>query len=201
MDDCNHLIGEYAISCGDFSVRAETSAPNMDVDQPSMARVDLAACGPANNGAVCLNANGNVSARVDGCSVNIVSQGIVVDGGNTGNVGMRTGAAPMTQSIVAGGNGKSIVLQNGQVPSVSPIIEIGIDSIELAVGPNKIKIGPTGIEITGLQVDVAGIATANLKAPLVNVEADAQVAVKGNAMASLEASGMTTVKGGMVMIN
>lgn len=199
MDQCTQLIGEFAVSCGDFSVRAEVCETAFDVEQPSMARVDLLASGPNDDGSVSLRANGNVSARVDAASIDVTSDGVVVDGGAGGKVGMRVGTAPMIQSITASGNGGNIVLENGQLP-VSPTIQISPDSIELSVGPNKITIGPTGIEISGIQVNVKGNATATLAAPAVTVQGDVQVAVKG-AMASLEGSGMTTVKGGVVMIN
>jgi uncharacterized protein involved in type VI secretion and phage assembly len=57
--------------------------------------------------------------------------------------------------------------------------------ITLKVGGNKIEISNSGIVIDGIQVQIKGSATAKMEAPLVNVEA----------------SGINTIKGGLVKIN
>ena len=57
--------------------------------------------------------------------------------------------------------------------------------INLSFGPtNSIEIGPEGVSINGILVDIQGVAQTNVGGPLVNVQAD----------------GMATVKGAMVMI-
>lgn len=58
-------------------------------------------------------------------------------------------------------------------------------SIKLEVGSNTIEITPDAIKINGMMVTVQGTTKADLKSPMTTVSGDA----------------MTTVKGGMVMIN
>jgi type VI secretion system secreted protein VgrG len=57
--------------------------------------------------------------------------------------------------------------------------------IELKVGPNSIKLDPSGVTIQGLTLKLQGQVTADLKAPITNVNAD----------------GILTLKGGITMIN
>jgi type VI secretion system secreted protein VgrG len=68
-----------------------------------------------------------------------------------------------------------------------------LTSIEMKVGPNKIKIDQTGITIEGLQVKVEGTSMLQAKSPMTTVE--------GKGMLQLKASGMSSLKGGLVLIN
>jgi type VI secretion system secreted protein VgrG len=89
-------------------------------------------------------------------------------------------------------------------------------SIELTVGSNSIKIDQSGITIkaaqvtvqatgsasvNGASVDVTSQGDANVSGINVNVTAQIGATLKGNATAEVSASGQTTVKGGIVMIN
>jgi type VI secretion system secreted protein VgrG len=199
MDNVQHLPGEHSISCAEFSVRANVANASTDPKFPMTGRIDLAAVGPVSDGCVNLSSNGRIAAKVDRCSMDIVSGGVVLDGGDLGKVGLRAGTAPMMQQVDLDGNGGSIVVQNGQLP-ICPKIEVSPDSIVLSVGPNKITINALGIQISGLQVAVKGTVDASLDAPMVTVKGDVQASLQG-AMVAVEGSAMTTVKGGIVMIN
>jgi hypothetical protein len=199
MDNIQHLPGEHSISCAEFSVRADVGKASMDPDFPVTGRIDLAAVGPVSDGSVSLSSNGRIAAKVDECSLDIVSKGVVLDGGDLGKVGLRAGTAPMMQQVDLDGNGGSIVVQNGQLP-ICPKIEVSADSIVLSVGPNKITINAMGIEISGLQVSAKGMVEASLEAPIVAVKGSVQASLQG-AMVGVEGSAMTTIKGAMVMIN
>ncbi|HBJ33379.1 MAG TPA: hypothetical protein DDZ51_01180 [Planctomycetaceae bacterium] len=172
----------------------------MGTDFAMMGRIDLRAAGPISNGSIRLAADGRVAANVGESSIDLVTSGIVIDAGNSGNVTLRAGTVPLVQHVHLEGNGGGIVLQNGQLP-VSPKIEIKADSIELSVGVNKIVIGPTGITISGLQVSVEGTTDVSVSACDVKIAAQISATVKGTASAELSAAGQTTVKGAMVMIN
>lgn len=199
MDNSVYMMGEHAVSCADFSVRAEVGEASDSTHLPLTARVNLTAQGPSDDGCVNLRANGRVAARVGQSSIDVLSEGVVVDAGDLGNIGLRSGTAPAMQFVDLEGNGGNIVLGNGQLP-VSPKIEITPDSIELSVGPNKITIGPTGVSISGVEVSVDGEATASVSAPAVTINGQLEAALKG-AMATVEGSGTAAVKGAMVMIN
>jgi hypothetical protein len=200
MDSAQHLTGQKSFSCSDFSVRAVVAATSLDTDVAATGRVDLVASGPDDNGAVSLSANGQISAGVGESSLAIRADGIVVDGGNLGNIGIRAGTAPMMQYVGVEGNGGSILLQNGQLP-VAPKIEVKADSIILSVGPNKITIGPTGISIEGLQVAVKGEVSAKMTALDVAMEGEISATMKANATATVQAAGQAVLKGAIVMIN
>lgn len=60
--------------------------------------------------------------------------------------------------------------------------------------------GNTGISATG-NLDASAVANTTISGLQTAVEANTQVSVKGNAMASLESSGITEVKGSLVKIN
>ncbi|QDV13778.1 hypothetical protein CA51_36690 [Rosistilla oblonga] len=216
MDNAIHLMGEHATTCADFSVRAQVQSTPTDPTDPLMGRVSLTAEGPNDDGNVCLQANGRVTSQVDECRIDVLSDGIVVDSGNTGNIGLRAGAAPCMQQVDLEGNGGSIVLENGQIDG-SPKIDIGEDSITLSVGTNKITISATGIKVEGLEITIEGTTSAEMKAPSVSVDASADatikgaastevsssgsMVVKGTASTEVSASGTMTLKGAMVMIN
>jgi type VI secretion system secreted protein VgrG len=57
-------------------------------------------------------------------------------------------------------------------------------AVELKVGSSKISITPAGITLSGTTIKIEGTATAEL----------------GGAMVTIKGSGMTQVKGGVVMI-
>ncbi len=200
MNDSSHIIGSNAISCADFSVFASVENPPAGVDFAMMGKIDLRASGPNSDGSIRLSADGWVNANVGECSLDLVASGILADAGNLGNITLRAGTVPVVQRVELEGNGGSIVLQNGQLP-VSPKIEIKTDSIELSVGPNKIVLDSTGITIKGLKVTVEGTTDASVSACNVNITAQAAATFKGAASAELSASGQTTVKGAIVMIN
>lgn len=201
MDNVLNTVGKQGFNCAEFAVRAELpSGAAGGLDDPKVARVSVSADGAAEDGIVALSSNGRVGLSVEDATIDVMPGGIVVDAGDTGNIGLRAGTAPCQQSIDVQGNTGSIVLQNGQLP-MTPKIEIGKDSIELSVGLNKITIGPTGIEISGATVDIEGTLDVSMKGLNVGIEANVAASVKGTATAELSASGPTTVKGAMVMIN
>ncbi|SMC22844.1 type VI secretion system secreted protein VgrG [Andreprevotia lacus DSM 23236] len=85
-----------------------------------------------------------------------------------------------------------------------------MQSIELKVGGSSIKIEPSGITISSAKVTVDGsggvtvaASAGDVSASGLNVSLTGQIGatLKGNATAELSASGQTTVKGGIVMIN
>jgi len=63
--------------------------------------------------------------------------------------------------------------------------EEAMQSIELKVGPSSIKLDPSGITIKGINITVQGTAKVGVQAPIVQVNAD----------------GILTLKGGLTMIN
>jgi hypothetical protein len=192
MDSVLNVLGEHAISCADFSVRAEVSEKSMALDAPAIARIDLTAVGADDDGEVLLNANGRIALKVAQRSIDFVKKGIVLDAGDEGNIGLRAGTAPAIQHVELMGNGGSIILENGQLP-MAPKIEITVDSIILSVGASKITIGPAGIQISSVSVSVEGKVEATLTGMM--------AAVKGQATAELSAAGEASVKGAIVMIN
>ena len=111
----------------------------------------------------------------------------------------------ITTIITPGGNQavlsddeKSILLQdqNGNKVELSP------DGIVLD-SPKDISVtakGKSTIDATG-EVAMSSKADVSVKGMNVNHEANVGFAAKGNATAELSASGQTTVKGAMVMIN
>ena len=68
-----------------------------------------------------------------------------------------------------------------------------MQKIELKVGSNSITIDMTGVTIKGMNVKSEAQLMAEFKGVMTTVE--------GSAMATLKAGGMTTVKGGITMIN
>ena len=54
-----------------------------------------------------------------------------------------------------------------------------MQSIELKVGSNSLKIDQTGITIKGIMIKIEGQATAEMKAPVTKVTADAMLTLKG----------------------
>ncbi len=199
MDQAQQMTGEHSITCAGLNVRAEVVKESTSPDLPLMSRIDLSAAGPSDDGVISLDADGRVTTRVGQSGIDVEDNGVVVDAGMEGKVGLRAGMAPMMQSVTLGGTGENIVLQNGQLP-VSPKIEITAETIELSVGPNKITIGPSGITISGLEVSVEGELSASMSGATVTVNGQIEAALKG-AMTSVEGEGMTTIKGGVVMIN
>ncbi|MGB1237002.1 MAG: type VI secretion system Vgr family protein [Pseudomonadales bacterium] len=117
------------------------------------------------------------------------------------------------------GKGKSIALE------ADDTISLKVGGSELTISSSKIELksseislkGDSKVSIEGMQVAVKGTtkvdisssasmslkATADFKAGGLNAElsGDVGATVKGNAMAEVSASGMTTVKGGVVMVN
>ncbi len=192
MDRAANTTGQQQIACSGFSVSATVDQPPSKLTDPTTGSIYLSAEGPGKNGNVSVKADGRVSSSVDACHVDVVSSGIVLDAGDKGNIGARAGTAPMMQHIELQGNGGNVVLENGQLP-LSPKIEIQADAIVMSVGMNKITIGPTGITISGLEVNLKAAAVANVEA--------LQVTVKGSVAATVQSGAMTTIKGGVVMIN
>ena len=82
----------------------------------------------------------------------------------------------------------TLTLTAGNLSTKASAGSIKLDAMQgitLVCGQNKIEITPQGITVNGMQISVSGVATAELKAPVLTVSAD----------------GMTTVKGGLVKIN
>jgi len=82
------------------------------------------------------------------------------------------------------------------------------DIIMVAKGKNTIDAkqgieanGTTKIEMKATKISLQAQAKAEMKAAQIALEASAQLQLKASAMAELNGGGMTTVKGGVVMIN
>jgi len=74
-------------------------------------------------------------------------------------------------------------------------------SIELKVGGSSILINPQGITLKAAQISIQGSMQVEVKSDMaVSIDGGLKVDAKG-AIASLEGQGMTTIKGGVVMIN
>ena len=105
---------------------------------------------------------------------------------------------PGKNTIVIDDDGKSILLQDQNDNKV----ELGSSGISLD-SPKDIKISTKG-KLTIDAVGEVGITSkADVKLSGLNINNDAKVGfvAKGSASAELSASGQTTVKGAMVMIN
>jgi Rhs element Vgr protein len=105
---------------------------------------------------------------------------------------------PAENKIVLNDDEKSILMQDQNDNKV----ELSPDGIVLD-SPKDISITASGkisIEATGA-IDVSSQADVSVKGMNVNHEAQVGFVAKGNASAELSASGQTTVKGAMVMIN
>ncbi len=105
---------------------------------------------------------------------------------------------PEGNKLVFSEEDKSILMedQNGNK------VELGDGGITLD-SPKDININAQGdiaLTATG-KIDIAATGDASLKGMNVNLEANTGLTAKGNATAELSASGQTTVKGAMVMIN
>lgn len=105
---------------------------------------------------------------------------------------------PGNNTIVLSDDEKSILLQDQNDNKV----ELNPDGIELD-SPKDISITAQGkITIEAMDaIDVSAQADVSVKGLNVNHEAKVGFVAKGNASAELSASGQTTVKGAMVMIN
>ena len=105
---------------------------------------------------------------------------------------------PGSNKIVISDKDKSILLEDQN----SNKIELGSDGITLD-SPKDIKISAKGkISLDAVdQISVSSKADVNADGMNVNISAKTGAVVKGNATAELSASGQTTVKGAMVMIN
>lgn len=74
-------------------------------------------------------------------------------------------------------------------------------SIELKVGSNSILIDTQGITLKATKISIQGSMQVDVKSDMaVSVDGGLKLDAKGT-MATLEGQGMTTIKGGMVMIN
>jgi type VI secretion system secreted protein VgrG len=90
------------------------------------------------------------------------------------------------QSVKVSGKSSQEVVGGISIKTTTDSISIeAINTISLKVGGNKIEISQSGIKIEGLMLDMAGKISAELKSTLTTVKSDA----------------ITTVKGGIVMIN
>lgn len=112
-------------------------------------------------------------------------------------------AALTDKQIEASATG--ITVDAGQGSLTEKGLQVGLQSTantEIKAGGNLSlsSTGNTGINATG-NLDAAALANATLKGLMTSVEGNTQVTVKGNAMASLQASGITEVKGALVKIN
>lgn len=192
MDHAANTTGQQQFACAGFSVSATVDEQPSEPTEPTTGNIYLSAKGPESDGNVSLQADGRVTASVAESRIDVVDGGIVLDAGDTGNIGARVGTSPLMQHIELEGDGGNVVLENGQLP-LAPKIEITPDAIVLSVGTNKITIGPEGIEITGLEVSIKGELATNVEGLDVTVKADVAATLQGGAE--------TTIKGAMVMIN
>lgn len=199
MDHTIDVIGEHGVHCSKFFVRATVDSAPEGVDDPRLGWVELSSKGPEDDGCVVLTSNGRVACEVAQTSIDLMSDGIVMDAGPEGNIGLRAGTPPLIQSVDLEGDGGSIKLCNGQLP-IAPTIEITEESIELSVGPNKLTIDATGIRLQGLTVAIEGEATAEMSALEVSVEGTVAASLSG-LTAELQGEAEASVKGAMVMIN
>ena len=87
------------------------------------------------------------------------------------------------------------------------LLTIGVDENDGSVilvdkFKNTIQLGVNGISlISNTDLNISAKGNIIIEALNVTINAEVGVAVKGNAAAELSASGQTTVKGAMVMIN
>jgi hypothetical protein len=95
--------------------------------------------------------------------------------------------------VVDSGQG-TITLNASKAIALKATQEITLDAPKIAITGDNVSIkGTAKVAIAGAQIDLK--ADAELK------EAGATVKITGTGMATLESSGMTTVKGSVVMIN
>jgi len=105
---------------------------------------------------------------------------------------------PGNNSIVISDDGKSIEIKDQNSNS----IKLSADGIVID-SAKDVKISAKGNITMNAVAEIAATATQDLKLKGMNINADAQVGftARGNATAEISASGQTTVKGGIVMIN
>jgi type VI secretion system secreted protein VgrG len=96
--------------------------------------------------------------------------------------------------ILKTGNRKTTV-QAGKMDSKAAM------GISFVCGPSKIEMTPAGIKMEAPMIDIKGTATCTMKAPMVTVEGQGMATFKAGGMLTVQASGVTMVKGGVVMIN
>lgn len=109
-----------------------------------------------------------------------------------------TASTPGGHQLVMSDDDKSILIKDSHGN------QIKLDSSGIALSsPKDIKLTATGDIATSSTGKTTLTATQDLKASGLNVEATAQIGAKlaGSATAELSASGQTTVKGALVMIN
>lgn len=105
---------------------------------------------------------------------------------------------PGENTIVLDDKEKSIIIadQNGNK------ITMGTSGITIDSCKDLILKAPGNVNITAkMNIDLKATADANMSAVNIAHKADAAFSAKGNATAELSASGQTTLKGAMVMIN
>ncbi len=105
---------------------------------------------------------------------------------------------PGNNTVTISDDAKGIKLEDQN----SNVIELNDSGISMS-SPKDIKIDAKGkVSISAVSnVEIKSNATVDIKGMAVQGAADTSLTMKGNASAELSASGQTTVKGGMVMIN
>jgi type VI secretion system secreted protein VgrG len=90
-------------------------------------------------------------------------------------------------------NATSKVLIDGKSIELS-----GKTKIKLSVGTSSIELSSSGIKISGAQISIKGTAKAEIKAPKIDIAAQAKATVKG-AMVEVNGSAMTEIKAGAMV--
>jgi type VI secretion system secreted protein VgrG len=85
-----------------------------------------------------------------------------------------------TKEISQGNDKKTIKMGNETIDiSMGKSTKTAMQSIELIVGQNSIKIDQSGITLKGIMISVEAQAMYKEKAPMVQVNGDAMVVIKG----------------------
>ena len=107
-----------------------------------------------------------------------------------------------------GGNSSHKVTKKFYLSVTDDLVIESAASITIKVGSNSIAIGPDGVAIKGGLVKIEADTTMDVKGTTTAVEGSgtmdvkgASTTVKGSAMGTFDGGGMTTIKGGIVMIN
>lgn len=201
-DSYQCLDGLLSTSARHVTFRAR-ARDDEDTD-PSLIHLDAQGADDEDNGVVAINSTGQATIVCGPASVQVRRDGdtgqIDIDTGDDGQITLATGGATGSKAVL---DPETITLSVG-AEGAGATITMTSDGIKLSVGPEGgacLELTTSGATMScganSVAVDQAGQTTSAMN---VSQEAQMNFEAKG-LMATVESSAMTTVKGGITMIN
>lgn len=201
-DSYQCLDGLLSTSARHVTFRAR--ARDDDDTDPSLIHLDAEGADGEDNGVIALNSTGQATVVCGPASVQVRRDGdtgqIDIDTGDEGQITLATGGTTGSKAVL---DPETITLSVG-AEGAGALITMTSDGIKLSVGPEGgpcLELTTSGVTMScganSVAVDQAGQSTSAMN---VSQEAQMNFEAKG-LMATVEGSAMTTVKGGITMIN